>query len=152
VFEQDAELVARARRWPNPPRQVCAVAAGVRAFSRAVDDPEAVFGVAQWFPGRGNQVALGPAEDDFLRAYAGAAGTWPDYPAVQAAAGAMIAARCASLAGSTSRDELWAAASALDTSTLFGGFRIDPSTGAQLKHQTVLVRWTDGTLAAVSAC
>lgn len=128
------------------------MAAGVRAFSRAVDDPEAVFGVAQWFPGRGNQVALGPAEDDFLRAYAGAAGTWPDYPAVQAAAGAMIAARCASLAGSTSRDELWAAASALDTSTLFGGFRIDPSTGAQLKHQTVLVRWTDGTLAAVSAC
>jgi len=64
----------------------------------------------------------------------------------------MIAARCASLAGGTSRDELWPAASGLDTSNLFGGFRIDPPTGAQLKHQTVLVRWTDGALEAVSAC
>jgi Periplasmic binding protein len=121
-------------------------------FSNAVDDPEGVFGVAQWFPGRGNEVALGPAEDDFLRGYGGAAGTWPDYPAAQAAAGAIIAARCASLAGGTSRDELWAAASGLDTSTLFGGFRIDPPTGAQVKHQTVLVRCTDGSLATVSAC
>ena len=63
-----------------------------------------------------------------------------------------IAARCPSPAGGTSRDELSAAASGLDTSTLFGGFRIDPPTGAQVQHQTVLVRWTDGRLEAVTAC
>jgi len=42
--------------------------------------------------------------------------------------------------------------SGLDTSTLFGGFKIDPPTGAQAQRQTVLVRWTDRALEAVSVC
>jgi len=141
AFEQDAAVAAGALRSPVPPRRLCAVAAGVREFSRAVEDPGGVFGVAQWFPGAAGDVALGPPEEDFLRAYSGAAGAWPDYPAAQAAAGAVIAARCAR-AGGTSRAALWAAAAGLDTSTLFGGFRIDPVRGTQLAHQTVLVRWT----------
>ncbi len=144
VFEQDAEMTGYARRLPVPPRLVCAVAAGVREFRHAVPDADGVFGVAQWFPGSRNDVALGPSEETFLRTYAGGTGTAPDYPAVQAAAGAMIAAYCARLAGGTNRDGLWAAAALLDTSTVFGGFRIDPGRGAQVKHQTVLVRWADG--------
>ncbi len=144
VFEQDAEMVGHALRLPVPPRVVCAVAAGVREFRHAVADPDGVFGVAQWFPGRAADVALGPSEEVFLRTYAGAAGIVADYPAVQAAAGAMIAARCARLAGGTSRDFLWAAAARLETTTIFGGFRIDPLSGAQAEHQAVLVRWTDG--------
>src|SRR6266566_5582572 len=141
VFEQDADFVNKALRSSRPPRQICAIAAGVRDFGRVVMDPEGVFGIAQWFPGSNHEVLLGPAEDDFLRAYPG---TTPDYPAVQAAAGAMIAVHCARLAGATAREGLWAAAATLDTSTLFGGFRIDPRSGAQVKHQTVLVRWTGG--------
>lgn len=141
VFEQDADLVSKALRSPRPPRHVCAIAAGVREFGRVVKDPEGVFGIAQWFPGSSHEVWLGPAEHDFLRAYPG---TTPDYPAVQAAAGAMIAVHCARLAGGTAREGLWAAAAALDTSTLFGGFRIDPRSGTQVKHQTVLVRWAGG--------
>ena len=89
---------------------------------------------------------LGPSEEEFLRAYAATGGSLPDYPAVQAAAGAIIATHCARLAGSTSRDDLWAAAAALETSTLFGGFKIDPESGAQVRHRTVLVRWTGGEL------
>ena len=143
VFEQDTEMVRRALRLPVPPRLLCAVAAGVREFRHAVADPDGVFGVAQWFPGAGNDVALGPSEQVFLRTYAGDGGAVPDYPAVQAAAGAMIAACCARLAGCTNRDGLWTAAASLDTSTVFGGFRIDPGRGAQVKHQTILVRWTD---------
>ncbi len=144
VFEQDAELVSKVLRSPAAPRRVCAVAAGVREFGRVVDDPDGVFGIAQWFPGSGRDVALGPPEDEFLGAYAARAGSVPDYPAVQVAAGAVIATRCARLAGGTSRDALWAAAADLETSTLFGGFRIDPENGAQVKHQTVLVQWADG--------
>src|SRR5712691_6252719 len=72
VFEQDADLVSKALRSSRPPRQVCAIAAGVREFVRVVDDPEGVFGIAQWFPGSTHEVLLGPAEDDFLRAYPGA--------------------------------------------------------------------------------
>jgi Periplasmic binding protein len=141
VFEQDAELVSNALRLPEPPRRVCAIAAGVREFANVVDDPEGVFGIAQWFPGAGHDPQLGPAEDEFLRAYSGLA---PDYPAVQAAAAAALATRCATLAGNTSRADLWEAAAALDTSTMFGGFRIDPASGLQVKHQTVLVRWAHG--------
>ena len=51
------------------------------------------------------------------------------------------------MAGSTNRDDLWAAAAGLETSTLFGGFKIDPQTGAQVSHRTVLVRWTEDSLA-----
>ena len=150
VFEQDAEMVGKALRLPTPPRQVCTIAAGVREFANSVDDPEGVFGIAQWFPGSEAEVALGPSEGDFVGAYVGPAGAPPDYPAVQAAAGAIIATRCARLAGSTSRDDLWAAAADLETSTLFGDFKIDPRNGAQVKHRTVLVRWADGEPAAAS--
>jgi hypothetical protein len=63
---------------------------------------------------------------------------------VQAAAAAVVAVRCAELAGDTRREDLWAAAASLDTSTLFGAFRIDSLSGMQTKHQTVLLRWVDG--------
>jgi Periplasmic binding protein len=150
-FEQDAELTGKALQLSVSPRYACAVAAGVREFGRAVADPEGVFGIAQWFPGRENEVMLGPSEDDFLRAYAERGGLLPDYPAVQVAAGAVIATRCARLAAGTNRDDLWAAAAGLDTSTLFGAFMIDPESGVQIKHRTVLVRWADGELAAAGA-
>jgi ABC-type branched-subunit amino acid transport system substrate-binding protein len=151
VFEQDAELVAKVLPLPDPPRQVCAVAAGIREFGQAVDDPDGAFGIAQWFPGSTADVALGPSEADFVGAYTGPAGSLPDYPAVQAAAGAVIATHCAQLAGSTSRDDLWAAAAELETSTFYGDFKIDPRSGAQVKHQTVLVCWKDGELVPAGA-
>lgn len=144
VFEQDAELIGKSLRSATPPRETCAIAAGVREFGHVVDDPDGVFGIAQWFPGSQQDVALGPAEDEFLSAYVGRVGTVPDYPAVQAAAGAVIATHCARLAGGSSRNALWAVAAGLETSTLFGGFRINPASGAQVNHRTVLVRWADG--------
>ena len=150
VFEQDAELVSKALRSAAPPRHVCAIAAGVREFGSVVDEPDGVFGIAQWFPGSQQDVVLGPAEDEFTGAYVSRAGTMPDYPAVQAVAGAVIATHCARLAGSTNRGDLWAAAGELETSTLYGGFKIDPKSGAQVLHQTVLVRWTGDKLEPVS--
>jgi hypothetical protein len=183
AFEQDAELAGQALRLSAPPRHVCAVAAGVREFRHMVENPEGVFGIAQWFPGSGQEAALGPSEAEFITAYvnfaaqagipphprgeerAGAVpghpavpdpavasdpAVWrgypglPDYPAVQAAAGAMIAVHCARIAGAASRERLWATATGLETSTLFGGFGIDQETGAQIRHQAVLVRWASG--------
>jgi ABC-type branched-subunit amino acid transport system substrate-binding protein len=149
VFEQDADLAASALQLPKPPRMLCTVSAGVREFAQAVGDPEGVFGIAQWFPGSGNPALLGPGEEDFLRACAATGGGVPDYPAVQAAAGAAIASHCARVTGRGRREELWAAATSLDTSTLFGGFQVDPDSGIQVGHQTTLVRWKAGKLAAV---
>ncbi|WP_433514086.1 ABC transporter substrate-binding protein [Nonomuraea sp. CA-143628] len=141
-FEEDVETVNRAKSLPAPPRAVCAVAAGVREFGQAVDNPLGVYGVGQWFPGRGGHVALSSiAEDDFLVAYRERTGSLPDYPAVQAVAAAIIATHCARQAVSTAREPLWSAATTLETTTLFGTFKVDPRTGAQIGHQTALTRW-----------
>jgi ABC-type branched-subunit amino acid transport system substrate-binding protein len=140
LFEEDIEQVQHARQLPHPPRHVCAVAAGVREFGQAVTDPGEVFGIAQWVPLRRRRPALGPGEREFLAAYAAGAGPMPDYPAVQAAAGAALAVHCARLAG-TSREQLWSVAAGLETETLFGRFRIDDR-GVQTAHETALVRWT----------
>ena len=144
AFEEDVETVRRARSLPNPPDVICAVAAGVREFGQAVADARGIFGVGQWLPGSGGRCDLGPAEADFLAACAAI----PDYPAVQAAAAAVIATHCAELAGGTGAEALWQAALGLRTRTLFGGFSIDPA-GVQVGHDATLARWTaDGPVAA----
>jgi ABC-type branched-subunit amino acid transport system substrate-binding protein len=149
TFEEDTETVMRARCLARAPRVTCAVAAGVREFSHAVERPNGTFGIAQWFLGSGHMALLGPAERDFLDAYYAAARDMPDYPAIQAAAAASIAVHCARQTGSTDRDLLWPAAAALDTSTLYGAFKIDQTTGAQISHRTVLTRWIEGELVAI---
>jgi hypothetical protein len=150
VFEDDAQFVATAMRLPNPPHRICAVAAGVREFRNAVPDPEGVYGIAQWFPGCDQVAELGPNEDKFTADYQALTGNLPDYPAAQALAGAAIAIHCAKLAGSVQREDLWATAIGLHSSTLFGPFGVDPHTGMQERHQTVLVRWVKCDPVAVS--
>jgi hypothetical protein len=147
TFEDDVQAVNRARRQPDPPRLIFSVAAGVREFAGEVDDPEGIYGAGQWFPGSATRPELGPPEDAFLAAYATVTEQPAGYPGVQAAAAAVVAAHCARQARSTARGQLWAQAAALDTATLFGGFRINPVTGAQVKHEAALVRWTSGGLA-----
>jgi Periplasmic binding protein len=141
TYEDDIQTVARARSLTNPPQLICAVAAGVREFGTAITNPAGTLGIAQWFPHTRQRPQLGPAEGQFLTAY-GTQTALPDYPAVQAAAAATIAAHCARLAGTTRPQPLWQTASSLNTSTLFGAFKIDPDTGAQTSHQTVLLQWT----------
>ena len=69
-FEEDVEAVARARALPHPPRTLCAVAAGVREFDAAASGAGDVLGIAQWLPGAAAAAEVGPAETDFLAAYA----------------------------------------------------------------------------------
>jgi ABC-type branched-subunit amino acid transport system substrate-binding protein len=142
-FEDDIDTVLHAQTLTNPPRSICAIAAGVHEFGEHVADSNGILGIAQWFPGDPTPPTLGPAEADFLRAYVARAGATPDYPAIQAVAGAIIAEHCAVVADSTGRAELWTVATSLDARTLFGEFRIDPATGAQEKHSTALLQWND---------
>ncbi|MGS2647763.1 ABC transporter substrate-binding protein [Streptosporangium sp. LJ11] len=149
AFEEDIETISRARSLPAPPRTVCAVAAGVREFGQVLDAPYGAYGVGQWFPGTGDSAEVGVRESDLLAAYQDRIGTLPDYPAVQAVAAAIIATHCAAAAGGTGRDALWSAAASLETTTLFGAFKIDPHTGTQLGHRSTLIRWeSDGPVAA----
>lgn len=150
TFEQDVETVRRARDRADPPATICAVAACVQEFATEVEDPQGIYGVGQWFPGAAaNSPEIGPSEATFLAAYTRHAKTRINYPGMQAVAGAAVAVHCVRRAGSTAPEPLWAQAAALDTETLFGGFKIDPATGAQIKHKAVLVRWSDGGLALV---
>jgi len=144
TFEDDVQAFLAARRAASPPRVVCCVAAGVRDFPELVGDAEGVYGVGQWFPGAtyAARPYLGPAETKFLEAYSQRSETFPDYPAVQAAATAVLASHCVRRAASADREAVWQAAAELEADTLFGRFRIDPMTGIQVGHETVLVRWT----------
>lgn len=148
-FEEDVARVDEASRLTRPPRLVCAVAAGVRDFGAAVTQPEATYGVAQWFGGEEAppEPDLGPDPASFRQAYEAVVGVQPDYPAAQAAAAAVVAAHCARTAGTLDVRSLWSVATALDTTTLFGRFRVDPASGAQVAHGTVLLRWGPGGLA-----
>jgi Periplasmic binding protein len=144
-FEEDVAAVARARALPRPPRTLCAVAAGVREFGSHVDRPDGILGIAQWCPGRAPEATrpwFGPTEAEFLAACSRWASTALDYPAAQAAAAAVLATRCATVTGGTDRASTWAVATRLEAATFFGGFRVDPVTGAQRLHETVLLRWT----------
>lgn len=143
TFEDDVQAVLAARLASPPPRVVCSVAAGVREFGEQVREAEGVYGVGQWFPASDARLPrLGPAEADFLRACAQRLGASPDYPAVQAAAAAVLASHCVRQAAGTGPEAVWHAAAALNTDTLFGHFRADPVNGTQLGHEAVLVRWT----------
>jgi ABC-type branched-subunit amino acid transport system substrate-binding protein len=144
VFEDDVAIVNQARSAGRPPRAVCSIAAGVSDFASLVEDPDGIFGIAQWFPGRDPPAELGPNERDFVAAYRSVVGAWPDYPAVQAAAAAVVAAHCAEIAGSVRSDALWAAATQLQATTLFGPFGIDRETGAQTSQTPVLICWRGG--------
>ncbi len=146
TFEDDVAIVREARSAANAPRAICSIAAGVQEFASALDEVDGIYGIAQWFPRDDERPELGPADGEFVRAYREIAGAEPDYPAVQAAAAAAIATHCAEVAGSLDRGALWAAASGLETTTLFGQFGIDPTSGAQVKHATVLLQWRDGAL------
>jgi substrate-binding family protein len=141
TFEDDVAIVNAARSARRPPRDICSIAAGVSDFASIVRQPDGIYGIAQWADGCGQHPALGPRASDFVAAFVHSAGARPDYPALQAVAGAVVATHCAELAGSLEREALWATAVALETSTLLGRFAVDPDTGAQTAHTPVLLRW-----------
>lgn len=149
-FEEDVDTVTAARSaGGTPPRIIGSVGAGVREFADAVPGSNGVMGVAQWFPGGHQHAEIGPSENDFLAVFARRTGTTPDYPAVQAAAAAALAAHCAEAAGGRDRDGLWEAATHLRTSTMFGDFAVAAEDGTQVGHRMTLVRWDEGRLGAV---
>ncbi len=66
-----------------------------------------------------------------------------DYPAAQALAAGIVAARALDLAGSADPDALWDAARSLRTTTFLGPFAVDPE-GRQTAHAPSIVRWEAG--------
>ncbi|MDT5170712.1 MAG: branched-chain amino acid transport system substrate-binding protein, partial [Mycobacterium sp.] len=128
-------------RW----RAVGLVAAGVGELRHAIGDRvERLYGPCQWFDDGTDDPADGPNSEWFSRCYRDANGTEPPYPAAAAFAAGVVWQRCVKEAGTVESLPVLAASQRLDTTTLFGRFRVVPVTGVQTGHQIRVVLWRSG--------
>ena len=101
-------------------------AAAMHEFRQALGpDAKGFLGPSQWEPDAGYVADFGPAPPEAARRIR-AMGAPADYPAAQAYAACLIAQRCLEEADSADDEALWRAACALDCTTFFGRFMIDP--------------------------
>jgi ABC-type branched-subunit amino acid transport system substrate-binding protein len=145
AFEDD--LAVARERAILPARTVLAlVGAGLAAFGDELGAlADGIIGPSQWERAAGEPPLTGPGANWFARAFEAAFQRAPEYPAAQAFALGLIVAECRRrCAGSLDDARLLEAAFALETTTLFGGFRLDPLTGRQIGHRVRLVEWRDG--------
>jgi len=137
-----ARLLLPGRRW----RAAGFVGAGVEEVLAGIGTlREGLLGPAQWLASAAAvNPDLGPPVADFVEAFRRRSGAEPPYPAAQAFAAGLIAARCLTEAGSARSDALLVVARRLDCVTLFGRFRLDPVSGEQVGQEVLTVQWQDG--------
>jgi len=129
------------RRW----RAAGFVGAGVEEVLADLGGArEGLLGPAQWLAETAPTPDTGPPAAEFVAAYRYRAGGDPPYPAAQAFAAGVIAARCLREAGTADDAALAAAACALECTTMFAPFRLDPKTRQQVGHHVLTVQWQDG--------
>jgi ABC-type branched-subunit amino acid transport system substrate-binding protein len=121
------------------------VAAGVEEILRSLGDRlEGVYGPCQWLAETGPVPEVGPDHRWFSAAYQQHTGAPPPYPAVAAFAAGVLWERCVHETGTTEPEALMSVAARLNTTTLFGRFRLHPDTGLQDGHRVGVVRWRSG--------
>jgi branched-chain amino acid transport system substrate-binding protein len=143
---EDDLAVARERTALPERTGLALVAAGLAAFGDELGAlAEGIIGPSQWEPAADDTPLLGPDSDWFMDAFEAAFRRRPEYPAAQAFAIGLILMECRRrCGGSLDEAALLGAARALETTTFYGGFRLDPWTGRQVGHRIRLVRWQDG--------
>jgi branched-chain amino acid transport system substrate-binding protein len=144
-FQDEVRLTRTRHLWPDSVREIAAVAAGVHAFQRELQEvAEGVIGPSQWEPGVRFPAAQSPDSVWFLRNFRQRFGQVPEYTAAGSFAGGLVLAECVRQAGSLEDNRLREVVAALDLHTFYGRFRIDPATGRQTGHGILLVRWKQG--------
>jgi branched-chain amino acid transport system substrate-binding protein len=139
------------RAW----RAVGFVGAGVDEVLAALGDGrEGLLGPAQWVATASMEPDEGPDVEWFLARYRSAVGGDPPYPAAQAFATGVLAARCLRECwedhpGAPDDATQLAVARGLACRTLYGDFRLDPVTGLQVGHRVVTVQWQEGRRRAI---
>jgi ABC-type branched-subunit amino acid transport system substrate-binding protein len=142
---QDDVAIARQRAALPAKTTLALVAAGLGAFGHEVGGlAEGIVGPSQWEPGAGETPLAGPDSGWFVDAFERVFHRMPEYPAAQAFAVGVILGECRRRAGGLASAALLDAARVLDTTTFYGGFRLDPSTGRQVGHGVRLVQWQGG--------
>jgi branched-chain amino acid transport system substrate-binding protein len=139
------EVAAVGALVSRPWRAIATVGAGVDEVLASLGHRrEGLLGPAQWVPSVAAPPDEGPDAAWFVLSYRRATGTDPAYPAAQAFAAGVLAARCLRDAGEVDDDALLAAACQLRCRTLYGDFRLHPETGLQVGHRVLTVQWQDG--------
>jgi branched-chain amino acid transport system substrate-binding protein len=139
------EVAAARRLLPGRWRAAGFVGAGVDEVLAGLGaGREGLLGPAQWLAEAAATPDEGPPAGEFAAAYRRRTGTGPPYPAAQAFAAGVIAARCLREAGTADDAALMAAACALECTTMYGPFRLDPRSRQQVGHQVLTVQWQDG--------
>lgn len=139
------------RSW----RAVGFVGAGVDEVLAPLGDArEGLVGPAQWVATATLEPDEGPDVNWFLARYRTAVGGDPPYPAAQAFAAGVLAARCLRESweehrGAPDEGAQLAVARRLACRTLYGDFRLDPVTGLQVGHRVVTVQWQEGRRRAI---
>ena len=143
--DADLTFAQELRRERVQPTLCALVAAPIERFHEVLGpDADGFCGPSQWEPTLQGQPDLGPTSSQFSHDFRQRFGLEPDYPAAQAYAAGLIAARCVEIAGSFDDDALRQAAAALDLSTFYGRFRLDPRSGQQVGHTMVVAQWLAG--------
>lgn len=105
---------------------------------------EGLLGPAQWLHTASIEPDEGPDIRWFVQAYREMEGNDPPYAAAQAFAAGVLYARCLRDARETDDTAILMAAQALECTTLYGSFRLDPSNGLQVGHRVLGVQWQQG--------
>jgi branched-chain amino acid transport system substrate-binding protein len=143
--EADLAFAQQLRAGGVNARMIALVAAPIERFREVLGaDADGFCGPSQWEPSLGGTPDVGPTSTRFSEAFRQRFGLEPDYPAAQAYAAGLIAARCTELAGSLDDDALRRAASTLSLTTFYGRFRLDRQTGRQVGHTMVVAQWQAG--------
>jgi branched-chain amino acid transport system substrate-binding protein len=139
------ETTAARRLLPGRWRAAGFVAAGVEeVFAELGSVREGLLGPAQWLAETAPSPEEGPTAAEFVAAYRHRASADPPYPAAQAFAAGVIATRCLRDAGTADDAALAEAACALQCTTMFAPFRLDPGTRRQVGHRVLTVQWQQG--------
>ena len=141
----DDELAAARALLGREWRAVGFVGAGVEEVLAPLGQARAgLLGPTQWVAAAATESDEGPDVRWFLTRYRSAVGSDPPYPAAQAFAAGVLAARCLRDAETVEDAAQWAVARSLDCRTLYGNFRLDPVTGLQVGHEVLTVQWQGG--------
>ena len=141
-FEQDVNLAQALRTVNHDAHAIGLVAAGVDEFGQRLGGQAAGYlGPSQWEPAPAERPEVGPSAAEVAGLLRGREGRRADYPAAQAYAAGLVMQHCVEVAGTLDPLRLREIAGALDFSTFYGRFRIDPVTGRQVGHEVLIVQW-----------
>lgn len=140
-FEDDVKIV----RHSIGMKPMVTVAAGVDAFGQKLGmKADGVIGPSQWETGIHFSPVQGPNSEWFENHFKTEFGMPPDYTAAQGFATGVVIQEAIRRAGGLEDGRLRKTVANLDIHTFYGAFRIDPKSGQQIGHQTLLVRWQRG--------